>query len=206
MLVLPLLYVVAFGVLAIDASFAALMVFRFTQVAWLQGGAASSWEAVINTVPPDRRDQTRAFLYGGPTQVGTILAGVIALIGERALSPSVLYLVGLACAVLATVAMVGVRRAYPRELVQALREGRPSVFGSTAGRHRTVRADARRRLGARGRGGRPLRPRRQDPQGGGARARRPGPVGHRGGAARGAARRRRRGASRRDAVARDRRR
>jgi len=132
MLVLPLLYVVAFGVLAIDASFAALMVFRFAQVAWLQGGATSSWEAVINTVPPDRRDQTRAFLYGGPTQVGTVLAGVIALIGERALSPSVLYLVGLACAVLATVAMVGVRRAYPRELVQALHEGRPSVFGSTA--------------------------------------------------------------------------
>ncbi|MGZ8632157.1 MAG: Npt1/Npt2 family nucleotide transporter [Actinomycetota bacterium] len=132
MLVLPLLYVVTFGVLAVDASFAALMVFRFAQVAWLQGGATSSWEAVINTVPPDRRDQTRAFLYGGPTQVGTVLAGVIALIGERALSPSVLFLVGLASAVLATVAMVGVRRAYPRELVQALHEGRPSVFGSTA--------------------------------------------------------------------------
>ena len=32
----------AFGVLAIDASFAALAVFRFVQVAWLQGGASSS--------------------------------------------------------------------------------------------------------------------------------------------------------------------
>ncbi|MGZ8632006.1 MAG: Npt1/Npt2 family nucleotide transporter [Actinomycetota bacterium] len=130
LLVLPLLYVVAFGVLAVDDGFAALMIFRFAQVAWLQGGASSSTEAVINTVPPDRRDQTRAFIYGGPTQVGTILAGVIALIGERALSPGMLYLVGLAAAVLATVAMIGVRRAYSRELVQALREGRPSVFGA----------------------------------------------------------------------------
>lgn len=130
LLVLPLLYVVAFGVLAIEDGFATLMVFRFAQVAWLQGGASSTTEAVINTVPPDRRDQTRAFIYGGPTQVGTILAGVIALVGERALAPGVLYLIGLAAAVLATIAMIGVRRAYPRELVQALREGRPRVFGA----------------------------------------------------------------------------
>jgi hypothetical protein len=134
MLVLPVLYVVAFGVLAIQATFAALLVFRFAQVAWMQGGAVSAWEAVVNTVPPDRRDQTRAFLYGGPTQAGTILAGVIALVGERALSTTVLYGVGFACAVLATVAMVGVRRAYPRELVKALREGRPNVFGSVLDR------------------------------------------------------------------------
>ncbi|HET9312280.1 MAG TPA: HEAT repeat domain-containing protein, partial [Actinomycetota bacterium] len=130
MLVLPVLYAVAFGTLAIDASFVALAIFRFAQVAWLQGGASSSWEAVINTVPPDRRDRTRAFLYGGPTQVGTVLAGVIALIGERAFSPAVLYGIGLVAAILAIVAMLGVRRAYPRELVRALREGRPSVFGA----------------------------------------------------------------------------
>ncbi|MDH4112491.1 MAG: HEAT repeat domain-containing protein [Actinomycetota bacterium] len=131
MLVLPAIYVVAFGVLTIAASFAALAVFRFVQVAWMQGGASSSWEAVINTVPPDRRNQTRAFLYGGPTQIGTILAGVVALVGERAFSPSVLYGVGLACAVLATIAMIGVRRGYPHELVRALREGRPNVFGDS---------------------------------------------------------------------------
>ncbi len=71
LLVLPLLYLVAFGVLTVDTTFVLLAVFRFGQVAWLSGGASSSWEAVINTVPADRRDQTRAFLYGGPTQVGT---------------------------------------------------------------------------------------------------------------------------------------
>ena len=87
LLVLPILYVVAFGVLSIGSTFAILAVFRFAQVAWLSGGAVSSWEAVINTVPSNRRDQTRAFLYGGPTQVGTVLAGVVALVGDSAQLP-----------------------------------------------------------------------------------------------------------------------
>jgi HEAT repeat protein len=128
LLVLPLLYLVAFGVLTVEASFVLLAAFRFGQVAWMSGGASSSWEAVINTVPADRRDQIRAFLYGGPTQVGTVLAGVIALVGERSLSPRTLAAVGFVCAAIAVAAMIGVRRAYPRELVAALREGRPHVF------------------------------------------------------------------------------
>ena len=56
---------------------------------------------------------------------------MVALVGERAFSPGVLYGVGLACAVLATIAMIGVRRGYPQELVRALREGRPDVFGDS---------------------------------------------------------------------------
>jgi HEAT repeat protein len=131
MLVLPVLYVTAFGTLAIRSTFAVLAAFRFAQIVWMQGGASSAWEAVINTVPAERRDQTRAFLYGGPTQVGTVLAGVIALVGQHALSRTTLYAVGLFCAALATLAMYRVSRAYSRELVLALREGRPSVFGAT---------------------------------------------------------------------------
>jgi HEAT repeat protein len=131
MLVLPVLYLVAFGVLMVEAGFVALAVFRFAQVAWLSGGAMSTSEAVINTVPADRRDQTRAFLYGGPTQVGTVLAGLVALVGERALSPGALFGIGFACAGLTTFAMYQVRRQYPKELVRALREGRPHVFEAT---------------------------------------------------------------------------
>jgi HEAT repeat protein len=133
MLVLPVLYLVAFGVLMVEAGFVALAVFRFAQVAWLSGGAMSTSEAVINTVPVDRRDQTRAFLYGGPTQVGTVLAGLIALVGERALSPAALFGIGFACAGLTTFAMYRVRREYPKELVRALREGRPHVFEASPG-------------------------------------------------------------------------
>ncbi len=130
LLVLPILYVVSFGALTVRGSFTALLIARFAQVAWLQGGAVSALEAVTNTVPADRRDQTRAFLYGGPTQVGTIAAGAIALVQE-ALTAGMRFGIALVAALLATVAMLGVRRQYPRELVRALREGRPSVFAAT---------------------------------------------------------------------------
>ncbi|MBA3739500.1 MAG: hypothetical protein H0W97_13175, partial [Actinobacteria bacterium] len=133
MMVLPVLYLLAFGVLTVASTFAILLAFRFAQVVWLQGGASSAWEAVINTVPGDRRDRMRAFLYGGPTQVGTVLAGVVALIGERAVSPLILYGIGLAAAAGAVYSMSRMRRAYAAELVVALREGRPHVFGGTPG-------------------------------------------------------------------------
>jgi hypothetical protein len=133
MMVLPVLYLAAFGVLTVASTFAILLVFRFAQVVWLQGGATSAWEAVINTVPGDRRDRMRAFLYGGPTQVGTVLAGIVTMVGERSLSPRILYAIGLAAAAGATYAMWRVRRAYAQELVVALREGRPNVFGGAPG-------------------------------------------------------------------------
>jgi HEAT repeat protein len=131
MMVLPLLYLAAFAILTLRSTFSVLLAFRFAQVVWLQGGASSAWEAVINTVSPERRDQTRAFLYGGPTQVGTVLAGLIALVGERALSPRALYAIGLVAAAVAVFVMFRVRAAYASELVVALREGRPHVFGAT---------------------------------------------------------------------------
>jgi HEAT repeat protein len=133
MMVLPVLYLAAFGVLTVASTFAILLTFRFAQVVWLQGGATSAWEAVINTVPGDRRDRMRAFLYGGPTQVGTVLAGIVTMVGERSLSPRILYAIGLAAAAGATYAMWRVRRAYAEELVVALREGRPNVFGGAPG-------------------------------------------------------------------------
>jgi hypothetical protein len=127
------LYLLAFGVLTVASTFTILLTFRFAQVVWLQGGATSAWEAVINTVPGERRDRMRAFLYGGPTQVGTVLAGIVTVVGERAVSPRVLYGIGLAAAAGATYSMARVRRAYASELVVALREGRPHVFGGAPG-------------------------------------------------------------------------
>jgi CRP/FNR family transcriptional regulator, cyclic AMP receptor protein len=62
-----------------------------------------------------------------------VLAGIVTLVGERAVSPRVLYGIGLAAAGGAAYSMVRVRRAYAAELVVALREGRPHVFGGTPG-------------------------------------------------------------------------
>ena len=132
-LVLPVLYLVAFGVLAVAATFATLAAFRFAQIAWRSGGAGSTWEALVNTIPPHRRDRVRAFLTGVPTQLGTIVAGAVALVSQRLDEPRVLYGAGLIGSALAVASISRIRSAYPRALVATLREGRPTIFGTPAG-------------------------------------------------------------------------
>ena len=142
-LVLPVLYLAAFGVLAVAATFATLAGFRFAQIAWRSGGAGSTWEALVNTVPSDRRDRVRAFLTGAPTQLGTMIAGVVALVAQRLDEPRVLYGARLAGAALAVASISRIREAYPRALVAALREGRPTIFGAPGGpRPAVLNADA----------------------------------------------------------------
>ena len=128
LLVLALIYLVGFGVLIVNGTFITLVVIRFVQMLWSQAVANPAWEAVINIVPPARRDQTRAFLNGGPTQLGTMIAGLIQLIGLRRLSPIQLYAIGSGTAALLTFAMWKVGRAYSAALIDALRAGRPQVF------------------------------------------------------------------------------
>ena len=132
-LILPLLYLVGFAASAVTATFATLAAFRFAQVAWDNGGANGTWEALINTFPADRRDRARAFLYGVPLQIGTMLAGLVAFIAQRLGHPGVLYGVGVVGGILAVASVWQIRGAYPRALVSALREGRPVVFGERGG-------------------------------------------------------------------------
>ncbi len=131
-LVLPLIYLAGFGILIVTATFVTLVVFRFVQMVWISSVASPAWESVINVVPPARRDQTRAFLNGGPAQAGTIIAGLILLIGTQALSQRQLYAIGLVTAAITTFACWHVRRSYADALVDALRTGRPQVFPTTA--------------------------------------------------------------------------
>ena len=132
LLVLALIYLCGFGVLIVSGTFVMLVVVRFLQMLWSQGVGNPAWEAVVNIVPAARRDQTRAFLNGGPTQLGTIIAGLIQLIGLRRLSPIQLYGIGAGTAGLLTFAMWRVGRAYSTALIDALRAGRPQVFPTVA--------------------------------------------------------------------------
>jgi hypothetical protein len=104
-LVLPFLYTGAFGVLLVNSTFAVLVAIRFAVNMWLQGVSNPAWETLVNVAPEDRRDQTRAFLKGGPTQLGTAIAGVVQLIGRGVLTPRQLSVIGLLIALL-TVAVV----------------------------------------------------------------------------------------------------
>ena len=85
-LVLPVLYAGSFGLLLATTTFATVVTTRFVVSVWLQGVASPAWETLVNVVPESRRDQTRAFLNGGPTQVGTVIAGVLQLVGQQVLS------------------------------------------------------------------------------------------------------------------------
>ena len=132
MLVLPLLYVGSFGILLVSAGFVTLVILRFADGTWLQGVASPAWETLTNVVPDARRDQVRTFLNGGPAQAGTAIAGVIALVGQDALSPRQFAAIGLVTAAIAVFVTWRVRASYASALVEALREGRPEVFPDVA--------------------------------------------------------------------------
>jgi Cyclic nucleotide-binding domain/HEAT repeats/TLC ATP/ADP transporter len=132
MMVLPLMYLETFGILLARSGFVTLVVLRFLDGVWLQGVASPAWETLTNVVPDARRDQVRAFLNGGPAQAGTVIAGVIALVGQQVLSAGQFAAIGLATAALTTFVVWRVRRSYASALVDALREGRPHVFPDVA--------------------------------------------------------------------------
>jgi HEAT repeat protein len=130
--ILPVLYALAFGVVLISSGFLAIVAVRFVTVLWLQGVASPGWETLINVVPEARRDQVRAFINGGPTQAGTAIAGLVALVGQDALSPRQFAVIGLAASLATAGVALAIRSSYAGALLDALRAGRPKLFGASA--------------------------------------------------------------------------
>lgn len=130
LLAFPVIYLLGFGALAVYPGFVGLVIFRFLQMAWMQGIAGTAWQAMMNVVPIERRDQVRAFVDGVPSQSGTIIAGLILIVGEQSLHPQILYLIGLVAAALTTYVVWQAGRAYNGALVAALRAGQPQLFFS----------------------------------------------------------------------------
>jgi HEAT repeat protein len=129
-LALPVIYLIGFGSLALVPIFSIIVAFRFVQLLWLSGVADPAWQTMFNVVPPERRDQVRAFISGVPEQAGTFIAGGILIIGEQALTPQGLYLIGLVAAVACTYIIYQASRGYNGALIDALRAGRPHLFYS----------------------------------------------------------------------------
>jgi HEAT repeat protein len=129
-LTVPFVYLIGFASLMIAPVFAIIVAFRFFQVLAISGVGESAWFAMFNVVPPERRDQVRAFISGVPEQAGTFLAGGILIVGEQSLSPQQLYLVGLFAAAACTYVIYRARGGYNRALIEALRAGRPHLFFS----------------------------------------------------------------------------
>jgi HEAT repeat protein/ATP/ADP translocase len=136
LMIFPAIYLAGFGLMTgislggVTAVFVALVGFKFVQMIWIQGMADTAWQAAFNVVPTQRRDQVRAFVNGVPGQAGIVLAGLILIVGEQALQPTQLYLIGLITAALTLFAAWRARRAYGGALVDALRTGQPHIFFS----------------------------------------------------------------------------
>jgi HEAT repeat protein len=129
-LVFPIIYLLGFASLALLPIFAIIIAFRFVQMLWLSGIADPAYQAMFNVVPPERRDQVRAFIGGVPEQAGTFIAGAILIIGEQTLAPQQLYVVGLLAAALCTFAITRARSGYNDALIEALHAGNPHLFYS----------------------------------------------------------------------------
>lgn len=122
------IYLVGFVALALRPAFTTVVAFRFMQMTWLAGVADAAYQALLNPVPPERRDQTRAFMEGVPGQAGIALAGVLLLVGDRALEAWQLSLIGIVSAAATLGLLWRIRRAYRVALEDALRAGRPQPF------------------------------------------------------------------------------
>ncbi len=142
LLVFPVIYFAGFATLAFYAPFGILVAARFAQMVWMQGIAGTAWQALFNVVPPEQRDQVRAFVGGVPEQAGTFIAGLILIVGEQTLQPQQLYFVGLAAAGLTIYVIWRASGAYRGALVQALRAGQPQMFMSQEGSLGGFRQDA----------------------------------------------------------------
>ena len=129
-LALPIIYLLGFASLVLAPIFSIIVAFRFVQMLWLNGIGDPAWQAMFNVVPPERRDQVRAFISGVPEQAGIFIAGGILIIGEQALTPQQLYIIGLVAAVVCTYIVYQARLGYNGALIEALRLGRPHLFYS----------------------------------------------------------------------------
>ncbi|HYH93156.1 MAG TPA: HEAT repeat domain-containing protein [Candidatus Saccharimonadales bacterium] len=122
-LLVPVVYLAAFGLWIVSFSFvtavAAMVVLQVTQ----RGIANAAWSAFYNVVPADRRAQVLAFQDGVPGQVGTMLGGVLLLTAGRLLAPTDVFWLGLVTAAICTVVVVAIRRRYVESLLRTLRSG-----------------------------------------------------------------------------------
>jgi HEAT repeat protein/ATP/ADP translocase len=127
-LIMPITYIVAFGLFFISFNFWGAVVARFGQLVILGGLAGTAWTALFNVVPPERRGQVLAFNNGVPAQIGVVLSGLLILLSRQLLDTQDILLLGAFVAVITTVMTIKMRSAYGDALLDALRAGRTEVF------------------------------------------------------------------------------
>jgi len=121
-LLLPLAYLLGFGVWFVAFGIGTAIGVKFTQEVTQRGLSNTAWNAFFSVVPAARRGQVRAFIDGVPGQVGTVIAGVFLVIAE-AFSNEQLFAVGIVASLACLVVVWMIRGRYAMSLVATLRGG-----------------------------------------------------------------------------------
>jgi HEAT repeat protein/ATP/ADP translocase len=122
-LVLPVVYVVGFGLWLVQFSFATAAIVRFTQQVSQRGLSNAAWNAFYNVIPTERRAQVLAFIDGVPGQIGIMLSGLLLLGAGRLFAAEQLFWLGAATAVLLIGVVMAIRTRYASSLLGTLRAG-----------------------------------------------------------------------------------
>jgi hypothetical protein len=93
---------------------------RSLQLVILSGLAGTAWNALFNVVPYQKRGQVLAFNNGVPAQVGVALSGLLLILGEKILSTTQIFLMGILVTAICGVLIWRMRSAYGQALVEAL--------------------------------------------------------------------------------------
>jgi HEAT repeat protein len=131
-LVYPIIYLVGFSILSINASFALLVAFRLIQIVWSYGIADGANQAMYNVAPQEKLEQTRTFVRGVANQFGVSLAGVLLLVGQQVLDFEAqhYFFIGAITAAITTALVWRAKNAYGPAVVAALRAGQSHLFFS----------------------------------------------------------------------------
>ncbi|MFT3894544.1 MAG: HEAT repeat domain-containing protein [Anaerolineales bacterium] len=127
-LIMPVVYLVCFGIFFASFQFTGAVIVRFMQLIVLGGLMGTAWSALFNVVPIERRSQVLAFMNGVPAQVGVVVSGVMLLVARQIFTRQQVLLVGVAVAILCFYIVWKMRAEYGNALLAALRAGRVDVF------------------------------------------------------------------------------
>ena len=141
-LLLPVAYLAGFVLFALNFSLINAAVARLFQLIVLGGIAGTAYSTFFNVVPANKRGQVRSFDSGVPEQIGVALSGVLLILGQRVLTTTQIFIMGMLGSIVCGALVWRLRRSYGQALLAALRAGRVDVFAANERAFAGVQGDA----------------------------------------------------------------
>ncbi len=127
LLLVPVVYATGFGIWLAGFGLVTAAFVRGTQWVAVNAIQGSGYAALFNVLGPRRRGPVLALMSAVPAQVGTVVAGLLLMVGA-AWADRVGFTIGLAAALIAIVVVAAMRTAYVAAVVTAVRRGLISMF------------------------------------------------------------------------------